>query len=56
MRTIALLMLPATIAALPSCTKKSLSAPANAPINLPGNASAYVAGVAGDTNAIVVKN
>ncbi len=45
MRIVTILLLSATIAALPSCTKKSTPAP----INLPGNATAYVVGVAGDT-------
>ena len=46
MRTTNLFLLTATVAALSSCAKKHLT---TGPINLPGNAIAYVAGQVGDT-------
>jgi hypothetical protein len=45
MKTITILLLSATIATQPACTKKA----ASNPLALPGNATAYVAVTAGDT-------
>src|ERR1700744_6132900 len=51
MRTITILILAANIAALSSCAKKNAN---SYPINLPGNAKAYVAATIGDTAAYFI--
>lgn len=49
MRTITIVLLSASLAALSSCAKKNASSSTAYPIDLPGNAKAYIAGTSGDT-------